>query len=129
MEDISKAEEFCKRIGIKQENIFKITDSTRDPFDGKPYLESSKIFGSKITKLTSNLFGGCKGKKFLFVYMSGHGASKDCQFFLLNAKDDVCFPVESKMRATSEAYDVNVFAIYDICRSNLEDYQYNKGIE
>ena len=61
--------------------------------------------------------------------MSGHGASKDCQFFLLNAKDDVCFPVESKMRATSEAYDVNVFAIYDICRSNLEDYQYNKGIE
>ena len=93
------------------------------------YLETSKVFGKKITNLAQKHFGGIKGNKFLFVYLSGHGASEDAQYFLLNANDDVCYPVENKMRAVADAYDVKVFAIYDICRSSLTDYQAKKGVE
>ena len=128
-EDIEKAAAFAKAVGIREENILRITGTTKDPSDDKPYMESAKTFGKKLNKLVREHFGTSKGKKFLFVYMSGHGASEDAQFFLLNAKDDVCFPVENKLRATAESYDVKVFAIYDICRSRLADYQAKRGVE
>ena len=41
----------------------------------------------------------------------------------------MAFPVEAKMRATAEAFDVKILAVYDICRSRLSNYQASKGEE
>ena len=126
-----------RRLGIRDENIHVFTDTTTKPelpddkTPEKPWMSSARLFGSRLTKLARQEFGGKSGKTggkkfFLMVYMSGHGCSEDNQFFLLNSKSDVILPIESKLRALAEAYDCRVLAVYDICRSNKSLYMAKK---
>lgn len=61
-------------------------------------------------------FAKLDGPKFLFVYMAGHGASEDVQYFVMNNEDKVLLPIENILRENAETYDIKILAVYDMCR-------------
>lgn len=66
-----------------------------------------------------------EGKRmFMFLYCAGHGVADQQQYFVLNDAEHNLVAVEAKLRAMCKGSEGNfsVFAVYDICRSELSKF-------
>ena len=61
----------------------------------------------------------------MFVYCAGHGVADQQQYFVLNHAEHNLVSVEQKLRSLCKNSEGNfcVFAVYDICRSELNKFK------
>ena len=67
-----------------------------------------------------------EGKRvFLFVYCAGHGVADQQQYFVCNSEKHNLLAIEQKLRGICKGSygQINVVAVYDICRSDLTKFK------
>jgi hypothetical protein len=68
VQDADNAEKMALRLGVKMENVKRLTKTSVDDF--------KKFTKAAVGRFAANSAkNGGKGKTFLFVYMAGHGVS------------------------------------------------------
>jgi len=121
-QDKEGAIKLARSMGIEDKNIRIFTEETTDE-KGIKVLSSAKQAGKSLFRVNGlkhfKPYSEDEGS-FLFVYCAGHGAGDRFQHFLLNATNDVAFNIENNLRVLSEACNVTVCAVYDICAVSLD---------
>ena len=104
-------------MGVNTNNIYEDRNSSMVT------LEQSNETIRKVIKEIEDEEKHCT----LFIYARGHAVSiLDKQILLCDSKDknEVLFSIELKVRMLTEEYDnLDVFAIYNFSRHNIEKFE------
>ena len=112
--DAVEIQKLATMLGIPDENIRQFHSSTKKDLN-RYYNELKKEY-NKLMKKEDDVF--------LLVYCSGHGVTSSCkQVYVLDKDKDATFNIEQKLRMMADKFEnfLHIFAIYDVCQSDLSN--------